>query len=38
LIGCWRRSWYTLMNCSCPARSGPPPEPVPVIPPANRSF
>ena len=38
LIGCWRRSWHTLMNCSCPTRSGPPPQPVPVIPPANRSF
>jgi len=37
-IGCWRRSWHTLMNCSCPTRSGPPPEPGVVIPPANRSF
>ena len=38
LIGCWRRSWRTLMNCSCPTMSVPRPEPVPASPPANRSF
>jgi hypothetical protein len=38
LMGCWRRSWRTLMNCSCPARSVPRPKPVPASPPANRSF
>ena len=38
LIGCWARNWHTLMNCSCPTRSVPRFEPVPVISPANRSF
>lgn len=27
LIGCWRRSWRRLMNCSCPTKCGPHPEP-----------
>ena len=38
LIDCWRKSWRRLLNCSCPTRSVPQPEPVSATPPANRSF